>query len=80
MQYTLRNVPEGLDAALRRRARDEGKSLNEAALQAMARGMGYAPEPLRFRDLGKLAGTWRDDPEFDAAIAEQDTVDEELWG
>jgi hypothetical protein len=31
------------------------------------------------RDLGDVAGTWQDDPEFDEAIADQDTIDEEMW-
>lgn len=79
MQYTLRNIPEGLDVEIRRRAKQEGRSLNEVAVQAMARGLGLAGAPLRYRDLGDLAGRWRDDPEFDAALADQDTIDEELW-
>lgn len=79
MQYTVRNIPAKLDQELRRRARDEGKSLNEVALEAMARGMGHVPEPVRYRDMSTIAGTWKDDPEFDQAIADQDAVDLELW-
>ena len=30
-------------------------------------------------DLDDLAGSWVDDPEFDAIIAEMDQVDPELW-
>jgi uncharacterized iron-regulated membrane protein len=33
----------------------------------------------RKRDLSFMAGTWRGDPAFDEAIADQDKVDEELW-
>ncbi len=79
MQYTVRNVPNNVDEELRRRAREEGKSLNEVALEAMARGVGQAAEAMRFRDLSDLAGTWQEDPEFDSAIADQDTIDPELW-
>ena len=79
MQYTVRNIPKNLDEELRRRARDEGKSLNEVALAAMTRGVGQAAETVRFRDLSDLAGTWKEDPEFDAAIEDQDTIDRELW-
>lgn len=79
MQYTLRHVPTELDAAIRRRAREEGKSLNEVAIQAMARGMGYVEQPKRLRDLSDIVGRWHEDPEFDAAIADQDRIDEELW-
>ncbi len=79
MQYTLRNIPQTLDRALRRRALEEGTSLNEAAIQAMIRGMGLAGEPQKVRDLSAIAGSWVEDPEFDRALAEQDVVDEDLW-
>jgi hypothetical protein len=36
MQYTIRNVPDTLDEALRRVARERGKSLNEVAIEALA--------------------------------------------
>ncbi len=79
MQYTLRNVPEGLDAALRRRAREERKSLNALALEALARGLGFSEGVLRQRELRDLAGPWEEDPEFDRAIADQHTIDPDLW-
>ena len=79
MQYTLRNIPDGLDAEIRRRSRLESRSINDVAVQAMARGLGLAGEMARQRDLGGLAGRWQEDPEFDAAIADQDTIDKELW-
>jgi hypothetical protein len=79
MQYTLRNVPRPVDAALRRKAKKEDKSLNEAALEALKAGAGVAEEPVQFHDLDALAGTWREDAAFDQAIAAQDTVDAGLW-
>lgn len=79
MQYTIRNVPNILDEALRRAARDQGKSLNEVAIEALARGAGVTSEPGRQRDLNDIAGTWRKDPAFDRAIVAQDTVDDEMW-
>ncbi|MGH7822658.1 MAG: hypothetical protein ACREQ9_23110 [Candidatus Binatia bacterium] len=79
MQYTLRKIPAGLDRALRRRARQEGKSLNDAALEALQRGIGAGVEAVRQRSLRDLAGTWVEDPEFDSAIADQDQVDPRLW-
>jgi hypothetical protein len=79
MQYTLRNVPPLLDRILRRLARERGASLNEVALEALARGAGASEERVVRRKLRDLAGGWQDDPEFDAAIREQDTVDERLW-
>lgn len=79
MQYTVRNIPEQLDQELRRLARQEGRSLNDIALQAMARGIGYAPQPARHRDLSGIAGSWKEDPEFEAAVADQDAIDPGLW-
>ena len=79
MQYTIRNVPETLDEALRRVARERGKSLNEVAVEALARGAGITQDRSRQRDLGDIAGTWRQDSAFDRALAAQDTIDEEMW-
>lgn len=79
MQYTIRKVPKPLDAALRRRAREQGRSLNEVAIEALARGAGVAGERGRQRDLRDIARTWRSDPAFDRARAAQDTIDRELW-
>jgi plasmid stability protein len=79
MQYTIRNVPESLDGALRKAAREQGKSLNEAAIEMLARGAGVSGERGRQRDLADIAGTWREDPAFNSALAAQDTVDEEMW-
>jgi hypothetical protein len=79
MQYTIRNVPNALDAALRRRAQEQRKSLNEVAIDALARGAGFSGQRDRQRDLGDVAGTWRNDRAFDRALAAQDTIDKELW-
>ena len=79
MQYTIRNVPSFLDAALRRRAQEEGKSLNEVAIEALARGAGVSGDRGSQRDLSDIAGTWRNDPAFDRALAAQDTIDVDLW-
>lgn len=79
MQYTLREIPPTVDTELRRRAKTEGKSLNTVAIEALTRGAGLGETPLRQRDLGDIAGTWQEDPEFDRAIEEQDQIDERLW-
>ena len=79
MQYTVRNIPDYLDAALRDAARREGKSLNEVAVSALVRGAGLSESPRRKRDLADLAGSWREDSAFDSALAAQDTIDDSLW-
>ena len=78
-QYTIRRVPPRLDRELRRRAREEQRSLNEVALRAMERGLGIAEEERRQHDLDDLAATWVDDPAFDRAVEAMDQVDPELW-
>src|SRR5687767_1911928 len=76
VQYTVRNVPRSVDAVLRRKAIEEGKSLNEILRQALVKEAGLAGQEKRtYNDLDHLAGTWVEDPEFDAAIAAQDVID-----
>ena len=79
MQYTVRAIPRAVDQELRRRARQEGKSLNEAAVEALTRGVGLGIERVRQRDLSDLAGTWAEDEEFDRAVRKQHRVDRKLW-
>jgi hypothetical protein len=79
MQYTIRNVPEYLDAALRNAAREQGKSLNEVTVQALVRGAGLSAASIPKRDLSDFVGTWQGDPSLESALAEQDTIDEEMW-
>jgi hypothetical protein len=79
MQYTIRGIPEALDDAIRERARREGKSLNEVAVQALADGLGLGTTDVVRRDLSDIAGTWKPDAAVEAALAEQHRVDEDLW-
>ena len=79
MQYTIRGIPAAVDSALRERARAAGKSLNEAAVDALSEGSGMTGAPRKRRDLGDIAGTWKTEKVVDAALADQDRVDEDLW-
>jgi hypothetical protein len=79
MQYTIRGIPRALDEAIRERAKAEGKSLNEVAVEALAEGVGLGDEDVVRRDLSDVAGTWKKDAAFEAALAAQDLVDEALW-
>jgi plasmid stability protein len=78
MQYTIRGIPETLDAALRERARAAGKSLNEVTIEALVEAAGVSA-PRQRRNLDDIAGTWKADKAFDEAIAAQDEIDEDLW-
>jgi hypothetical protein len=79
MQYTVRGIPAAIDQAIRERARTERKSLNEVAVEALAKGLGMAGEGIVRRDLSDVVGTWKADEAFEAALAAQDCIDEDLW-
>lgn len=79
MQYTIRGIPEALDSAVRERAKAEGKSLNEVAVEALADGLGLGDRDVVRRDVSDVAGTWKKDAAVEAALADQDPVDEDLW-
>jgi hypothetical protein len=82
MQYTLRNIPKKVDQALRRRAKQQRRSLNDVLVEALSIGAGITPngrEPVKYRDLSDIAGSWVEDPEFDKIMAELDQVDPRDW-
>ena len=79
MQYTIRGIPPAVDEAAREKARAEGRSLNEVAVEALAEGLGLGASDVVRRDLGDVVGTWRKDAAAEAALADQDRVDEGLW-
>jgi hypothetical protein len=79
MQYTLRRISTALDAAIRRRARQEGKSLNEVAVEALARGVGLVPGQEVQRDLSDVVKTWKRDAALESALKAQDRIDPGPW-
>ena len=78
MQYTIRGISPAVDAAIRRRARATGASLNQVANEVLAEGAGVGRDRPR-RDLRDIAGSWTRDRAIDEALAAQDLVDEALW-
>jgi hypothetical protein len=78
MQYTIRNVSAALDKALKSRAKRLGKSLNEIALEALARSVG---EPVRHRNLRDMPGSWSpaEARALDRFLKNHRKIDEELW-
>lgn len=79
MQYTLRGIPPALDAAIRERARAEGRSINDIAVAALADGIGLGTTEVVRRDLSDIVGTWVEEAAVEAALSAQDSVDEDLW-
>jgi hypothetical protein len=78
-QYTIRTVPAAVDRALRRRAKQEAKSLNAVAVEALARGLELDAKPVEHTDLDALIGSWQEDPAFNRAVADFERVDEDAW-
>lgn len=79
IQYTIRSIPPEVDRALRQQARREGKSLNDVALEALARATGASNGEVIPHDLDHLIGTWIEDPKFDEVMAAQRQIDPEMW-
>lgn len=79
VQYTLRQIPRSLDQALRRKSRQEGKSINQTAIEALHTGLALQGETVLHRDLDFMVGSWVEDSSFDEAIRAQDQVDAKLW-
>lgn len=78
-QYTVRNIPPGVDRALRRKARENGKSLNTVILEELAKATDELHPGNLHDDLNALIGTWEEDEGFDQAVAAFEAVDEGLW-
>jgi hypothetical protein len=68
MQYTIRDAPPAVDAAIRRRARAPGASLNHVPNDALAEGASIGRDRLR-RGLSGIAGAWRRDRTAEEALA-----------
>ena len=79
IQYTIRQVPEEVDACLRELAVKEGYSLNSKVLDVLSRAAGATESALRFHDLDRLSGSWVEDDVCERALAAFGEVDESLW-
>ncbi|MCC6525021.1 MAG: hypothetical protein IT373_20370 [Polyangiaceae bacterium] len=79
VQYTIRDVPRSVDRALRKRAVDQGRSLNAVVLEVLATAAAVAQAPRVHDDLDHLIGSWVHDPETDRALDEQRKVDLRDW-
>ncbi|MHB8264249.1 MAG: FitA-like ribbon-helix-helix domain-containing protein [Acidimicrobiales bacterium] len=67
IQYTIRSIPPKVDRALRIRAHKTGKSLNEVAIEALAKGAGIVPGAT-FNDLDWFIGNKSLDESFSEAM------------
>ena len=84
-QLTVRGFDDDLSTSLRRLARREGISLNQAALRLLRKGAGLADGRESANRVGSsldhLIGTWtsEESDDIDSALEELKTVDEGAW-
>ena len=78
-QYTLRKIPDEVDRALKRRARETGKSFNQVAVEALTAGAGESLVPKR--DFGEIIGslTAAEADVLEGEIQLQHQIDTKLW-
>ncbi len=84
-QLTVRGIDKEMERRLLVLARQEGGSLNRAALKLMRRGAGLAdakvPAPVIGSDLDEHMGTWNEaeEREFLATIESCEEIDPSMW-
>ncbi len=84
-QLTVRGFDDELSARLRRLARREGISLNQAALRLLRKGAGLTDDGRGSDTVGSslddFFGSWtaEEADAVEAAIAEFKVIDEEMW-
>ena len=84
-QLTVRGFDDELAERIRRLAKRDGTSLNQAALKLLRKGAGLADPAQKVDTVGAsldlLIGSWSDDEaaELDAALEEFEVIDEAAW-
>jgi plasmid stability protein len=76
VQYTVRGIPEEVDRALRRKAAQRKRSLNQIIVDELTAGTIGERKRADFHD---IAGKWTPDPAFDEIIATQRQIDPDKW-
>lgn len=78
VQYTIRDVPPGVDALVRETAKRWGRSMNKTLVALLSQEAEKAGKAT-YDDLNGFFGSWVPDEEVDRALAEQRRVDSALW-
>ena len=82
---TVRDFDDELAGSIRRLAKREGLSLNQAALKLLRKGAGLTEDENGVERVGSsldhLIGAWTpvEADEMDAALAELDVIDRAAW-
>ena len=76
VQYTIRGVPAEVDQALRKKAAQLKRSLNQIVVEELTRAtIGRTSKA----DFSGLVGQWTPDTAFDDVIASQRQIDWDKW-
>ena len=80
-EITLRNLPDHVEKAIRKRADEKRISLNQSATEHLQQALGTAEGRGKYRDLQNRAGTWGEDEAaaFGRRIDEMRSIDPEIW-
>lgn len=80
---TIRGLEESVTQALKKKAKQEGSSVNAVVARIIKEQLGLPKKPraATYHDLDKLAGTWSDNDylEFKRKVADFEKVDEGMW-
>jgi hypothetical protein len=80
MHYTLTNIPDDLDRALRERAATEHKSLEVIIVDILAGCLNIkSPQSPGKVVCSESTSNWRNAPEFEASLRDQNLIDWEAW-
>ena len=79
MDYTIHNVSDELDAAIRERVAVEHKSLNVVLLDVLRRGLGMTRKQPAKRDLSDIFDGTPLEPEVIQALDDQRRIEPEIW-
>jgi len=78
LQYTVRGIPEEVDASLREEAAQSGKSLNTLLVEKISESTAAGKQGWT-NGLEKFIGTWVEDPAFDEAMKDHEAIDPKEW-
>ena len=80
-QMTLRRIPDPVENALRKRAKERGISLNRLSVELLSQALGVDQPVPQKRDLSGLSGFWKQKEyeEFQENTKCFDSIDPEIW-
>jgi len=80
---TIRGIDEEMAKLLKKKAKQEGMSLNSVLLKILREALGLEKKQRRviYTDLDHLAGGWSEEDyrEFESRVAEFEKVEEGMW-